>query len=120
MQHEVVSLSEKVVLKAEDVIGWMRAAVGVKWDTGLLGVYGPPSQDPANDAHYTPPISGALDIGEIMREKKLIGELMVTEVDRWVMVTDAINFFKGDKAFLHFHIVQTVFLPLNNVIHSHL
>ncbi|KAK4320829.1 hypothetical protein Pmani_008338 [Petrolisthes manimaculis] len=75
-EHEVVSLSEKVVLKAEDVIGWMRAAVGVKWDTGLLGVYGPPSQDPANDAHYTPPISGALDIGEVMREKKLIGDVV--------------------------------------------
>lgn len=73
MQHEVVSLAEKVVLRAEDVIGWMRAAVGVKWDTGLLGVYGAPSQDPANDALYTPPISGALDIDEVLREKKLIG-----------------------------------------------
>ena len=72
-QHEVVSLAEKVVLRAEDVIGWMRAAVSVKWDTGLLGVYGPPSQDPTNDAHYTAPISGALDIEEVIREKKLIG-----------------------------------------------
>ncbi|XP_063856731.1 uncharacterized protein LOC135098346 isoform X1 [Scylla paramamosain] len=75
-KHEVVSLAEKVVLRAEDVIGWMRAAVSVKWDTGLLGVYGPPSQDPANDAHYTPPISGALDIEEVMREKKLIGDVV--------------------------------------------
>ncbi|KAK8389069.1 hypothetical protein O3P69_020802 [Scylla paramamosain] len=75
-EHEVVSLAEKVVLRAEDVIGWMRAAVSVKWDTGLLGVYGPPSQDPANDAHYTPPISGALDIEEVMREKKLIGDVV--------------------------------------------
>ncbi|XP_042216991.1 uncharacterized protein LOC121862736 isoform X1 [Homarus americanus] len=54
----------------------MRAAVGVKWDTGLMGVYGPPSQDPANDAHYTPPISGALDINEVLREKKLIGDVV--------------------------------------------
>ncbi|XP_045135329.1 AT-rich interactive domain-containing protein 5B-like isoform X3 [Portunus trituberculatus] len=75
-EHEVVSLAEKVVLRAEDVIGWMRAAVSVKWDTGLLGVYGPPSQDPANDAHYTPPISGALDIEEVIREKKLIGDVV--------------------------------------------
>lgn len=76
LQHEVVSLSEKVVLRAEDVIGWMRAAGGVKWDRGLLGVYCPPTQDTnaPTDAHYTPPISGALDIKEIMREKKLIGE----------------------------------------------
>ncbi|XP_071539851.1 uncharacterized protein [Panulirus ornatus] len=76
LKHEVVSLSEKVVLRAEDVIGWMRAAVGVKWDTGLLGVYGPPSQDSSSDAHYTPPISGALDINEILREKKLIGDVV--------------------------------------------
>lgn len=71
-----MSLSEKVVLRAEDVIGWMRAAGGVKWDRGLLGVYCPPTQDTnaPTDAHYTPPISGALDIKEIMREKKLIGE----------------------------------------------
>ncbi|KAK7066350.1 AT-rich interactive domain-containing protein 5B, partial [Halocaridina rubra] len=76
--HEVVSLSEKVVLRAEDVIGWMRAAGGVKWDKGLLGVYGPPSQDPniPSDAHYSPPIAGALDIKEIMREKKLIGDVV--------------------------------------------
>lgn len=77
-EHEVVSLSEKVVLRAEDVIGWMRAAGGVKWDKGLKGVYGPPSQDPnsPSDAFYTPPISGALDIKEIMREKKLIGDVI--------------------------------------------
>ncbi|XP_068248465.1 uncharacterized protein [Palaemon carinicauda] len=77
-EHEVVSLSEKVVLRAEDVIGWMRAAGGVKWDKGLRGVYGPPSQDPNSptDAFYTPPISGALDIKEIMREKKLIGDVI--------------------------------------------
>lgn len=76
----MVSLAEKVVLRAEDVIGWMRAAVGVKWDTGLLGVYGPPSQDPANDALYTPPISGALDIDEVLREKKLIGTCYETSL----------------------------------------
>lgn len=77
-EHEVVSLSEKVVLRAEDVIGWMRAAGGVKWDKGLKGVYGPPSQDPnsPSDAFYTPPISGALDIKEITREKKLIGDVI--------------------------------------------
>ncbi|XP_042867634.1 uncharacterized protein LOC122250329 [Penaeus japonicus] len=77
-EHEVVSLSEKVVLRAEDVIGWMRAAGGVKWDRGLLGVYCPPTQDTnaPTDAHYTPPISGALDIKEIMREKKLIGDVV--------------------------------------------
>ncbi|XP_068248405.1 uncharacterized protein [Palaemon carinicauda] len=56
----------------------MRAAGGVKWDKGLRGVYGPPSQDPNSptDAFYTPPISGALDIKEIMREKKLIGDVI--------------------------------------------
>ncbi|KAK8747363.1 hypothetical protein OTU49_016776, partial [Cherax quadricarinatus] len=75
-EHEVVSLSEKVVLRAEDVIGWMRAAVGVKWDTGLLGVYGPPTHDVASQAQYSPPISATLDINDILREKNLIGDVV--------------------------------------------
>ena len=76
----MVSLSEKVVLRAEDVINIMRAAGGVKWDTGLQGVYGPGSSTivdnslPEETNMYTSPMSQALDIKEIMREKQLIGK----------------------------------------------
>ncbi|XP_076057979.1 uncharacterized protein LOC143035187 isoform X2 [Oratosquilla oratoria] len=77
-EHEVISLSEKVVLRAEDVVGWLRAASGVKWDKGLLGIYGPPSPDPPapNPVHYTCPINSALDMTEIYKEKKLIGDIV--------------------------------------------
>ena len=78
-QHEVISLSEKVVLRAEDVISIMRSASGVKWDVGLQGVFEPNIEEVINveeAAHYTSPLSQSLDIREVFKEKTVIGKLM--------------------------------------------
>lgn len=41
LQHEVICLSEKVVIRAEDLVSLLRTPEEVKWQIGLKGVYGP-------------------------------------------------------------------------------
>ena len=48
MQHEVVSISEKVVLKVSDLMTWM--VDDVKWDVGARGVYEDQCR-PADESH---------------------------------------------------------------------
>ena len=73
----MISLSEKVVLRAEDVISIMRSSSCIKWDAGLSGVFEPVLPDkylhPQDAAHYTSPLSQSLDVREVMKEKIAIG-----------------------------------------------
>ena len=48
LQHEVVSISEKVVLKVSDLMTWM--VDDVKWDVGARGVYEDQCR-PADESH---------------------------------------------------------------------
>ena len=48
----MICLSEKVVIRAEDLVTLIRSAVEVKWHTGMRGVYG--AHPSHMDNSYTP------------------------------------------------------------------
>lgn len=73
MQDEVLAISEKVVLRVEDLITWI--TVDAEWTWGRLGKCDSEVQPPKNqdDEGKTQFRDCSLDLSDVEKEKRLLG-----------------------------------------------
>lgn len=67
-----MAISEKVVLRVEDLITWITA--DAEWTWGRLGKICVKDNDEDGTSHFLPYADSSLDFSDIERERKILGK----------------------------------------------
>lgn len=72
LQDEVLAISEKVVLKVEDLITWI--TLDTEWTWGRLGKTCIKDSDESDIGYLLSFCESSLDFSDVEKERKMLGE----------------------------------------------